>query len=60
MPWFIIDLSVLTETSSFNIDFFIFGTNFICVFALNLAVFLFVGKTSVLIDPPLGFKLKTM
>ncbi|KAJ6745453.1 SOLUTE CARRIER FAMILY 35 [Salix koriyanagi] len=36
------------ETSSFHFDFVIFGTNSLCAFALNLAVFLLVGKTSAL------------
>ena len=38
----------LKETSSFHFDFVIFGTNSLCAFALNLAVFLLVGKTSAL------------
>ncbi|KAG5222199.1 phosphate translocator-related family protein [Salix suchowensis] len=41
-------LAFLTETSSFHFDFVIFGTNSLCAFALNLAVFLLVGKTSAL------------
>ncbi|KAL0726499.1 hypothetical protein Bca4012_022592 [Brassica carinata] len=36
------------ETSSFHFDFVVFGTNSVCAFALNLAVFLLVGKTSAL------------
>ncbi|KAM7262713.1 hypothetical protein ACFE04_000396 [Oxalis oulophora] len=42
------ELPLLRETSSFHLDFFIFGTNSLCAFALNLAVFLLVGKTSAL------------
>lgn len=48
VPWFVVELPVLMETSSFHFDFFVFGTNSICAFALNLAVFLLVGKTSAL------------
>ncbi|GJN14810.1 hypothetical protein PR202_gb01672 [Eleusine coracana subsp. coracana] len=33
---------------TFQPDFFVFGTNSLCAFALNLAVFLLVGKTSAL------------
>ncbi|KAH7857495.1 hypothetical protein Vadar_013362 [Vaccinium darrowii] len=36
------------EKSSFHFDFAIFGTNSLCAFALNLAVFLLVRKTSAL------------
>ncbi|KAK7849440.1 putative sugar phosphate/phosphate translocator [Quercus suber] len=39
---------LLRDTSSFHLDFVIFGTNSLCAFALNLAVFLLVGKTSAL------------
>ena len=38
----------LRDISSFHLDFVIFGTNSTCAFALNLAVFLLVGKTSAL------------
>ncbi|GJM92829.1 hypothetical protein PR202_ga09333 [Eleusine coracana subsp. coracana] len=38
----------LREVGTFQPDFFIFGTNSLCAFALNLAVFLLVGKTSAL------------
>ncbi|KAJ0248194.1 sugar phosphate/phosphate translocator [Hirschfeldia incana] len=48
VPWFFVELPVLRETSSFHFDFVIFGTNSVCAFALNLAVFLLVGKTSAL------------
>ncbi|KAG5394423.1 hypothetical protein IGI04_024386 [Brassica rapa subsp. trilocularis] len=37
---------VLRDTSSFHLDYLVFGTNSFCAFALNLAVFLLVGKTS--------------
>ncbi|XP_010437916.1 PREDICTED: probable sugar phosphate/phosphate translocator At4g32390 [Camelina sativa] len=47
-PWIFVELPVLRETSSFHFDFVIFGTNSVCAFALNLAVFLLVGKTSAL------------
>ncbi|KAJ4826570.1 hypothetical protein Tsubulata_008520 [Turnera subulata] len=48
VPWFFVEFPVLRETSSFHFDFLIFGTNSFCAFALNLAVFLLVGKTSAL------------
>ncbi|GAB4828293.1 hypothetical protein Ancab_035207 [Ancistrocladus abbreviatus] len=48
IPWILVEYPILKETSSFHIDFFIFGTNSLCAFALNLAVFLLVGKTSAL------------
>ena len=48
IPWIFVEYPVLKESSSFNFDFVIFGTNSLCAFALNLAVFLLVGKTSAL------------
>ncbi|KAM7267054.1 hypothetical protein ACFE04_009220 [Oxalis oulophora] len=48
VPWIFVELPVLRETSSFHFDFVVFGTNSVCAFALNLAVFLLVGKTSAL------------
>ncbi|KAK8520308.1 hypothetical protein V6N13_031232 [Hibiscus sabdariffa] len=48
VPWIFVEYPVLKETSSFAFDFVIFGTNSFCAFALNLAVFLLVGKTSAL------------
>ncbi|KAK7311871.1 hypothetical protein RJT34_10305 [Clitoria ternatea] len=48
VPWIFVEYPVLKETSSFQFDFVIFGTNSFCAFALNLAVFLLVGKTSAL------------
>ncbi|KAK1394754.1 hypothetical protein POM88_013810 [Heracleum sosnowskyi] len=48
VPWLIVEFPVLRETSSFHFDYWIFGTNSICAFALNLAVFLLVGKTCAL------------
>ncbi|GFP94738.1 probable sugar phosphate/phosphate translocator at4g32390 [Phtheirospermum japonicum] len=47
-PWVFVEFPVLREKSSFHFDFVIFGTNSLCAFALNLAVFLLVGKTSAL------------
>lgn len=47
-PWIFVEFPVLRETTEFNFDFIIFGTNSLCAFALNLAVFLLVGKTSAL------------
>ncbi|CAI0444370.1 unnamed protein product [Linum tenue] len=48
IPWIFVEYPVLRETSSFHFDFVVFGTNSFCAFALNLAVFLLVGKTSAL------------
>ncbi|KAK2357828.1 hypothetical protein P8452_77053 [Trifolium repens] len=48
IPWLIVEYPSLRDNSSFHLDFAIFGTNSLCAFALNLAVFLLVGKTSAL------------
>ncbi|KAA8535089.1 hypothetical protein F0562_030092 [Nyssa sinensis] len=48
VPWVIKEFPLLKATSSFHFDYLIFGTNSFCAFALNLAVFLLVGKTSAL------------
>ncbi|KAL1289529.1 hypothetical protein HN51_057517 [Arachis hypogaea] len=48
VPWLIMEYPSLRDNSSFHLDFVIFGTNSFCAFALNLAVFLLVGKTSAL------------
>ncbi|KAG6608149.1 putative sugar phosphate/phosphate translocator, partial [Cucurbita argyrosperma subsp. argyrosperma] len=48
VPWIFVEYPILMATSSFHFDFAIFGTNSLCAFALNLAVFLLVGKTSAL------------
>ncbi|KAF8370227.1 hypothetical protein HHK36_031732 [Tetracentron sinense] len=48
VPWMIVEFPMLKQTSSFHFDYVIFGTNSLCAFALNLAVFLLVGKTSAL------------
>ncbi|XP_042492020.1 probable sugar phosphate/phosphate translocator At5g25400 [Macadamia integrifolia] len=48
VPWMLVEFPVLKQTSSFHFDWPIFGTNSLCAFALNLAVFLLVGKTSAL------------
>lgn len=48
LPWIFVEFPLLRNTSSFHFDFIIFGTNSLCAFALNLAVFLLVGKTSAL------------
>ncbi|KAB2599086.1 hypothetical protein D8674_009357 [Pyrus ussuriensis x Pyrus communis] len=45
-PWIFVEYPVLRDSSSFHFDFLIFRTNSIRAFALNLAVFLLVGKTS--------------
>ncbi|XP_071724099.1 probable sugar phosphate/phosphate translocator At5g25400 [Rutidosis leptorrhynchoides] len=48
IPWMIVEFPKLRDTSSFHFDYLIFGSNSLCAFALNLAVFLLVGKTSAL------------
>ncbi|PWA94295.1 hypothetical protein CTI12_AA052260 [Artemisia annua] len=48
VPWLVVELPKLREESSFRFDYFVFWTNSLCAFALNLAVFLLVGKTSAL------------
>ncbi len=48
IPWMVVEYPVLMATSSFKVDFFVFGMNSLAAFALNLAVFLLVGKTSAL------------
>ncbi|XP_060209710.1 probable sugar phosphate/phosphate translocator At5g25400 [Lycium barbarum] len=48
IPWIFVEYPLLKDTSSFHLDWLIFGTNSFCAFALNLAVFLLVGKTSAL------------
>ena len=48
VPWLVVEFPILLEGSSFKPDLIIFGTNSLCAFALNLAVFLLVGKTSAL------------
>ncbi|XP_072997466.1 probable sugar phosphate/phosphate translocator At5g25400 [Typha latifolia] len=47
-PWYFVEMPSLRAASSFRPDLLIFGTNSLCAFALNLAVFLLVGKTSAL------------
>jgi drug/metabolite transporter (DMT)-like permease len=48
VPWIYVEYPTLRDSSSFHLDYLIFGTNSFCAFALNLAVFLLVGKTSAL------------
>eukprot|EP00249_Psilotum_nudum_P020555 c27755_g3_i1 orf=628-1713(-) len=48
IPWIIVEYPSLQATSSFKFDYLTFGTNSACAFALNLAVFLLIGKTSAL------------
>ncbi|KAG7024465.1 putative sugar phosphate/phosphate translocator, partial [Cucurbita argyrosperma subsp. argyrosperma] len=48
VPWIFVEYPILKSASSFHFDYVIFGTNSLCAFALNLAVFLLVGKTSAL------------
>nr|CAB3462996.1 unnamed protein product [Digitaria exilis] len=51
LPWYAVELPRLraaVASSAASPDVFVFGTNSLCAFALNLAVFLLVGKTSAL------------
>ncbi|KMZ61883.1 Phosphate translocator, putative, expressed [Zostera marina] len=52
LPWICVEYPILAkhvaDMGSFKFDIFTFGANSICAFALNLAVFLLVGKTSAL------------
>jgi hypothetical protein len=48
IPWALVEYPVLQATSTFKVDFVVFGLNSLAAFALNLAVFLLVGKTSAL------------
>lgn len=48
IPWLLVEFPILRQTQTFRFDFVIFGTNSLAAFALNLAVFLLVGKTSAL------------
>ncbi|KAH7848294.1 hypothetical protein Vadar_000854 [Vaccinium darrowii] len=48
VPWVFVEYPLMKEASGFHFDFLIFGSNSLCAFALNLAVFLLVGKTSAL------------
>lgn len=48
IPWMVVEYRVLMENSSFRLNFVVFGSNSLCAFALNLAVFLIVGKLSAL------------
>ncbi|PQM36056.1 putative sugar phosphate/phosphate translocator [Prunus yedoensis var. nudiflora] len=48
VPWIFVEYPILRDSSSFHFDFLIFGTNSLCAFALNLAVFLLCWKTSAL------------
>ncbi|KAJ7538862.1 hypothetical protein O6H91_11G065900 [Diphasiastrum complanatum] len=48
VPWLFVEYPSLKAQSSFEFDYVIFGTNSVCAFALNLAVFLLIGKTSAL------------
>ncbi|KAJ6794899.1 Uncharacterized protein M6B38_228325 [Iris pallida] len=49
LPWALVELPRLRASAApFRPDLLVFGTNSLCAFALNLAVFLLVGKTSAL------------
>jgi drug/metabolite transporter (DMT)-like permease len=46
IPWVLVEYP--RAIASFQPDYLVFGANAVCAFALNLAVFLLVGKTSAL------------
>ncbi|KAL5205847.1 hypothetical protein ABZP36_034056 [Zizania latifolia] len=48
MPWYFVELPRLRAAAGGRPDVFVFWTNSLCAFALTLAVFLLVGKTSAL------------
>eukprot|EP01018_Ginkgo_biloba_P010268 Gb_31949 [translate_table: standard] len=48
LPWIVVEYPSLMQTSSFHLDYMVFSMNSACAFALNLAVFLLIGKTSAL------------
>ncbi|GBG90712.1 hypothetical protein CBR_g51221 [Chara braunii] len=48
IPWLFVELPTLLRMSSWSPDYFIFTSNAAVAFALNLAVFLLIGKTSAL------------
>jgi len=51
IPWYFNEYARLSETEGgffADPDFLTFGLNCLCAFALNLAVFLLIGKTSAL------------
>ena len=48
VPWYAVELPRLRAAGLARPDVFVFATNSLCAFALNLAVFLLVGKTSAL------------
>ncbi|KAH9292895.1 hypothetical protein KI387_041919, partial [Taxus chinensis] len=48
VPWLFVEFPLLKDNSTFHLDYVVFGTNSVCAFALNLAVFLLIGKTSAL------------
>lgn len=48
IPWFLVEYPILQSKNLLKPDFMVFGTNSACAFALNLAVFLLIGKTSAL------------
>lgn len=54
VPWIVVEVPKLMNMSNvsnglgFRVDCFVFLTNSLCAFALNLSVFMLVGKTSAL------------
>ncbi|WOL00858.1 putative sugar phosphate/phosphate translocator [Canna indica] len=48
VPWALVEIPILRDKAPFCLDIIVFSTNSFCTFALNLVVFLLVGKTSAL------------
>lgn len=48
IPWFFVEFPRLSSSGWGSPDFLVFGSNCACAFALNLAVYLLIGKTSAL------------
>ncbi|WOL11011.1 putative sugar phosphate/phosphate translocator [Canna indica] len=48
VPLALVEIPILCDKTPFYPDIIVFSTNSFCTFALNLVVFLLVGKTSVL------------
>lgn len=49
IPWLVVEYPILAPTlGSASPNLLLFGSNCVCAFALNLAVFLLIGKTSAL------------
>ncbi|WOL13602.1 putative sugar phosphate/phosphate translocator [Canna indica] len=48
VPWALVEIPILRDKAPFYPDIIVFSTHSFCTFALNLVVFLLVGKTSAL------------